>query len=113
MAPDGPVASTVMFPGASTFGAFAFFGSTMTLNVFGCDAFPASSVAVHDTIVVPTGKVEPDAGVQLTTGALSTTSVADEVNVATALLSVDIVSTIEMSAGTVTSGGVVSATNTS
>jgi carboxypeptidase family protein len=73
----------------------------MTLNVFGCDEFAVWSVAVHDTIVVPTGKVEPDVGAQLTVGALSTRSVADAVNVAIALLAVDVVSTIEMSAGTV------------
>jgi hypothetical protein len=37
----------------------------------------ALSVAEHETVVVPIGKVEPEAGVQLMATALSTTSEAD------------------------------------
>ena len=37
---------------------------------------PAASVAVHVTLVVPTGNVEPDGGTQLTVGAGLTVSVA-------------------------------------
>jgi len=41
LAPPGPVASTFMFFGAVTFGGFAFFGATSTVNAFGWDTLPA------------------------------------------------------------------------
>ena len=41
-----------------------------------CAGFPLSSVAVHVTVVSPTGKVEPEAGKQPTYGDGSTMSVA-------------------------------------
>jgi hypothetical protein len=40
-------------------------GVTVTVNV-SVASLPASSVAVHVTVVVPIGNVEPDSGVQLT-----------------------------------------------
>ena len=46
--------------------------------------FPAASVAVHDTVVLPIGKVDPDAGVQTTTTVPSIASRAEALNVATA-----------------------------
>jgi hypothetical protein len=46
--------------------------------------FPAASVAVHVTVVVPMGNVEPDIGVQLGVSGPSTASSAVAVKVATA-----------------------------
>ena len=40
-------------------------GCTVIVNVH-VPVFADASVAVHVTVVVPTGKVEPDAGMQLT-----------------------------------------------
>ena len=37
---------------------------------------PAASVAVHVTLVVPTGKIDPDAGTQVTVGTSPEASVA-------------------------------------
>ncbi|HZH61489.1 MAG TPA: hypothetical protein VEY70_18360 [Metabacillus sp.] len=39
---------------------------TVTSNEQGALVLPEASVAVHVTVVVPTGKKEPDAGKQLT-----------------------------------------------
>ena len=39
--------------------------------------WPAASVAVHETLVVPTASTLPDAGVQATVGSRSTLSVAE------------------------------------
>ena len=39
-------------------------------------ALPASSTAVQLTVVVPTGNTDPDGGVQVTVGAVSTSSLA-------------------------------------
>jgi hypothetical protein len=41
-----------------------------------CAVFPAPSVAEQLTVVVPTGKVEPDAGLQLAASAPETVSFA-------------------------------------
>ena len=48
--------------------------STITSNVVGAAALPAASVALHVTVVVPTAKVEPEAGVHRATPAPSTSS---------------------------------------
>src|SRR5262245_18692733 len=45
---------------------------------------PAASVALHCTFVVPSAKVEPDAGVQVTAGEVGLVSVAVAVHEATA-----------------------------
>ena len=47
----------------------------MTVNDFELE-LPAESLALHVTVVVPTRKTEPDAGLQLTVGPESTASVA-------------------------------------
>ena len=54
-------------------------GVDVSMTVTSKDAvaeFPAESVAVHVTLVVPSGNVEPDGGAQLSSGAESTASVA-------------------------------------
>src|SRR3989442_15658203 len=48
--------------------------------------FPEESVAVHMTVVVPRGNVEPDAGPHVGVGVASTASVAVGAGVATAPL---------------------------
>src|SRR5262249_36421980 len=47
---------------------------------------PDKSLAEHDTVVVPSGNVDPDAGLQVTGLAPSTASLAVAVNVTTAPL---------------------------
>jgi hypothetical protein len=64
------------------------------------------SEAVQFTVVVPTGNVEPDGGLQLTTGGLPLSSVAETEYVTTAPVP-DVLA--EMLAGTVNEGGSVSA----
>lgn len=73
--------------------------------------FPAESVAVHVTVVVPTRKSEPDAGLQLTVGAGSTRSVAVAVYVTFTPPARDAFTVIPD--GTLSDGGVVSCTSTS
>jgi hypothetical protein len=82
---------------------------TATWNVF-VVALPARSVAVQLTVVVPSANVEPEAFEHTGAIAPSTASLADVVNVATppaAELAV-----IARLLGTVSTGGVVSATVT-
>jgi hypothetical protein len=72
--------------------------------------FPLASVAVTVTVVVPTGKSVPDAGLALTTGEASQLSVAvGSVNVTRALLLEVHTATF---AGHVTDGAIVSTTFT-
>jgi hypothetical protein len=59
-APDGPVASAVMSLGTVTTGGFV--SLTVTVNV-PRPVLPASSVALHVTVVFPTLKPLPEAGV--------------------------------------------------
>jgi len=104
-APLGLVASTVMLPGTITIGGVASTSTTVTLK----DAvavFPCASVALQVTVVVPTGKVLPELGLQLGVSAPSTLSVALAVYVTGTPLA--LVALTVMSAGTVTTGGVVS-----
>ena len=68
------------------------------------------SVAEQVTVVVPIGKVLPDAGVQTGVIEPSTVSVAVAVNVTTA--PAELVASVVISAGTVTTGAVVSTTVT-
>jgi hypothetical protein len=72
-APEGPVASTVRFPGPLRVGAAP--SVTVIVNV-PLAWFPEESVAVQVTVVGPRGKPLPDAGVQFTLGLGSTLSVA-------------------------------------
>lgn len=71
-APEELVASALMFPGRLRVGR----PDTVTVKL-PVALFPALSVAVQVTVVVPSGKVEPEAGVQLTGTVPSTASVAD------------------------------------
>ena len=69
-APSGPLASTTMFPGDTSSDTGVPFPSEMSIvgavvsttlivNEFE-PVFPCESVAVHDTTVLPIGKVAPD-----------------------------------------------------
>jgi hypothetical protein len=81
---------------------------TVTLN--DPDAgLPALSVAEQATVVVPTGKVEPEAGVQVTGTDPSTRSEAEAENVTTAP---GLVACTVISAGIFKVGGVLSTTVT-
>jgi hypothetical protein len=75
-APVGPVASTVAFAGTVRT------GGAVSLTVTENEAepvLPCVSVAVQVTVVVPRGKVEALAGLQLTGRAPSMLSVAEAV----------------------------------
>ena len=67
---------------------------------------PCASVAVHVTVVVPIGNVEPETGEHVAVSGPSMLSVADAENVSALPLGLFVVSV--MSAGTVTTGRVVS-----
>ncbi len=73
-APAALVASFVMFPGTVSTGAVV--STTVTVKVLAMLILPVASFAVQDTVVVPTGNVEPLVGEQVTTGAGSTASAA-------------------------------------
>src|SRR5439155_5785705 len=106
-APVVVVASTVAFAGTVTTGPLV--SATVTVK----EADPVLllvSVAVHVTVVGPSGKVAPLAGVQVTGRGPSTTSLADAVKLNAAPV-VPVASTIAF-AGTVTTGPIVSATVT-
>ena len=72
---------------------------------------PAASVAVHLTLVIPSGKVVPEGGEQDVVSDPLTMSVADEEKVATAPLG-PVASRVVGSPDIVTTGGVVSKTIT-
>jgi hypothetical protein len=74
LAPAALVASTATFAGRISTGAVP--SATVTVKVPEV-AFPAASVAVQLTVVVPIGKVEPDAGVQIAATGPSIASRAD------------------------------------
>jgi hypothetical protein len=80
------------------------------VNVCGADAFPCESVAVQLTMVVPAGNVAPDGCEQVGVTGPSTTSIAVAVYVTTAP-AVD-VAAATIAPGTLSTGGVVSATTT-
>jgi hypothetical protein len=105
-APPVLVARAVMFDGTVTTG-----GVSVTVIVkLAVPVLVCSSVAEQFTVVVPSGNVEPDAGVQVTGSVPSTTSVALAVNVTAAPLG--LVACVVMFDGTATTGGVVSVTVT-
>ena len=60
---DGGASTTVMFAGHVTVGASLSVIVTVNVHVA---VFAAASVAVHVTVVMPTGNVEPDAGTHAT-----------------------------------------------
>jgi hypothetical protein len=72
--PVGPAASAVMGPGSVSVGAIE---SPVVTAKDAVPVLPARSVAVQVTVVAPMAKVAPDAGVQTTAIAPSTTSLAD------------------------------------
>ena len=81
-APDGPVASTLMFFGAVTFGGFGFLtnGETVTANVADAALSRVSAdVAAHRCRA--DGKLLPDTGVQVTGRAPSTRLTAETAKV--------------------------------
>jgi hypothetical protein len=108
-APLPDVASAVVRPGTETVGAVL--SRTVTSNVPGTEVFPAASVAQQETWVVPSGKTEPEAGLQteLGDGSIVSCGVTEKVTVAPL---VDVASTGK-DAGTVMVGGVWSWTFTS
>src|SRR5437773_591414 len=106
-APDGPVASAVMSAGTVTTGAVVSPTATPKPPL---PVLPAPSVAEHDTPDSPSENVLPDAGEQLTATEPSTMSLALAENDAAAPVG-PVASTV-MSAGTVTTGAVVSRTVT-
>src|SRR5207302_943478 len=102
-APLISVAATVMAAGGVTDGANV--STTITLN----DAvrvFPCVSLAVHATVVAPSGNVDPQPGVHATATLPSTASTAEAVYVNTAPVA-PVASTLAFG-GTVMTGGVVS-----
>jgi hypothetical protein len=82
---------------------------TVTLNDPDAE-LPALSFAEQDTVVVPNGNVEPEAGVQVTVTEPSTRSVAEAENFTTAPL--ELVAGAVISAGSCNFGGVLSTTVT-
>ncbi len=81
------------------------------MNVEALALLPAWSAAVQDTVVVPRGKVLPEAGAHVTVGEAVTASVALGVNL-TAAPALDVASTVTP-AGTVSCGAVVSTAGSS
>src|SRR5262249_38664745 len=107
-APDGPVASAVMFAGTVTAGAVV--SATVTVKVFE-PGLPAASVAEHVTVVAPSANVDPDAGTHVGVIDPSTASVADAPLYDTTAPAA-LVASAMMFGGTVTTGPVVSWTFT-
>src|SRR5439155_27080144 len=96
-----------MFPGTLTTGGVV--STTVTVNVL-VDEFPCASVALQVTVVAPSGKVVPEAGLQLAATAPSTMSAAEALWPAARRVGPD--ATLGMFPGTLTTGGVVSWTVT-
>jgi hypothetical protein len=102
-APLELVACTVISDGSVNFGGVL--STTFTMKEAE-PVLPALSVAEHVTLVEPNANVEPDEGVQVGVEEPSTRSEAEAENVTTAPLGS--VSSTVMSAGTVTTGAVLS-----
>jgi hypothetical protein len=105
----GGFSVAVMLAGQVIVGAVV--STTCTVNVHGAEVLPLSSLAVQLTVVVPMGKVLPEAGVHMTVGVASQVSVAVAVNITVAPDGL-VHSTPVMSDGQLTDGGVVSTTCT-
>jgi hypothetical protein len=108
VAPPGPVASAVIFPGTETLGGTV--SCTVTVNE-PPSVLPESSVAVQFTVVTPTGNVLPDGGEHPTLTLGSTESEADAEKETVAPPG-PVAATV-MLPGTVMVGAVVSSTVTS
>src|SRR5213080_2511723 len=102
-APVGPVASIVAFAGTVMTGAVV--SLTVAVNAL-VPAFPWLWVAVHVTVVAPSGNVDPETGVHATATLPSPASTAEAVYVNTAPVA-PVASTLAFG-GTVMTGGVVS-----
>jgi len=102
-APDGPVASSVIFAGRVSVGGIVSCTVTVKLPLA---VFPFESVAEQLTVVVVIGNVLSEDGTQVTATAPSTMSDADAENVAAA--PVGPVASNVIFAGRVSVGGVVS-----
>ena len=75
--PLGPLASTTLFAGTfENVGGVVSTSANVTVNE-AVALLCAASSAVQFTVVLPTGKVEPEAGVQLTVGAVPLSSEAE------------------------------------
>ena len=101
------MASAISLAGTVTAGAVVSCTVTVKLSV---PVLPASSVAEQMTVVVPSAKVEPEAGSQVVVTEPSTASLAEAVKVAVAPAAE--VASLVMLPGTVTAGAVVSSTVT-
>src|SRR5581483_9876440 len=108
IAPSGPVASNVWSPGSVRTGGTVSIGRTVTLKLPLAE-LPCESVALHATAVTPTGKLDPEAGVQVTATGPSTRSEAVAVKVTGVSAPVAFTAT----SASVSTGGVVSTTFTS
>jgi hypothetical protein len=95
---------TATFGGGVTVGGVV--STTVMLNAAGEDVLPAASLAVHETVVVPSGNVCPDVWSQDTLGAGSSESVAVTEN--WTLAPPGPVASTVLDPGTDTVGGVVS-----
>jgi hypothetical protein len=74
-APEGSGVLRLKLAGTVSTGAVVSTRFTVTVKLF-CDVFPCESVAVHVTVVWPSGNVLPDAGAQLGVTGPSRLSVA-------------------------------------
>jgi len=106
-APPAAVASTVALAGTVTTGPTV--SITVTVNE-AATVLPRVSVAVHDTVVVARGKIDPLAGVQSAATFPSTASLAVALNVK--LAPAGLVACAVAFGGTVKAGAVVSCTVT-
>src|SRR6266581_2498220 len=107
MVPSAPSASSVTSAGRVSAGGVVSCTVTSKLLV---PVLPWVSVALQLTVVVPIGNREPESGAQLVVTSPSTRSAALAAKVAAAPSTA--VASAVRSAGTVTSGGVVSCTST-
>src|SRR5919199_6669565 len=105
LVPEGSGLFPLRLPGTLTTGGVWSTRFTVTAKL-ALPVFPCESVALHVTVVVPTGKLLPEDGLQLGVSAPSTLSFALAEKL-TVRPPVDSVST-EKSPGTDTTGGVVS-----
>src|SRR5207244_716315 len=104
-----PVVVTAAPPSITSVPDGAFVSTTLTVNVL-VVVFPAASLAVTVTVVVPSANVVPGLSEYATAGLAVTASVAVAANVTTAPAA--LVASAMMSAGTTSSGAVVSRTVT-
>jgi hypothetical protein len=107
VAPEGPVASAVRFPGRDSDGGVVSGGGgcgvTVMVKLAGVALFPSRSVALQVTVVVAMGKSEPEAASHPDVARSPSGSEKPTVNETFAPS--ELVACVVMSAGTVISGG--------